>query len=115
MSDCTAVCNKGISMMQGDSWPLEIKITLGGEPLNTSTVEIVEISIDELTKTWPNGGVSYKPDKGVFTIWPTQEESFKMRGRKRVQARVKLKDSGSVIGLDFGTVDIKESLSKEVL
>ena len=114
MSDCTAVCNKGISMMQGDSWPLEIRIKFSGKPLDVSAVDTVEISIDELIKTWPKGGVNYDEKKGVFSIWPTQEESFKMRGRNRVQARVKFND-GSVIGLDFGAVDIKESLSKEVL
>lgn len=115
MAECNVNCSKSISMMQGDSWPLEIKIKFGGEPIDTSTVELVEISIDELVKKWPDGGVEYSEEKRVFAICPTQEESFNMRGQKRLQARVKLKESGAVVGIDFGTVEITESLSKEVL
>lgn len=108
-------CNSGITMMQGDSWPLEMRLLYNGQSLSPETVEVLELSVDGLTKSWPDGGVLYNEDKGVFAFWPTQEESFRLRGQVRAQARVKLKNAGPVIGFDFGTIQMIESQSKEVL
>ena len=114
MAECIAKCSKGVEMMQGDSWPLEIRLTFGGAALDISKVETVEVSVDSLVKTFPAGGVLYDENKGAFAFWPTQEESFKLSGPVKVQARVKFTD-GLVLGKDFGTINIVESMSKEVL
>ena len=91
MADCNAICRKGVSMMQGDSWPLKIRLTYGGQPLKTEDVAVVEVSVDDLIKTWPTGGVDYDSATGLFAFWPTQEESFNLRGQAKVQVRVKFK------------------------
>lgn len=112
MSDCAAACNKGLSMMQGDSWPLEFKINFGGAPIDVTTVEMVEFSLGELLKYYP-GEVVYSEEKTAFLVPISQEESFRLRGRCRAQARVKRQ--GVIAGIDFGVINIIESQSKEVL
>lgn len=115
MADCVVAPKKGLEMMQGDSWPLEFKLKLNGQVLSAETVEKVELSVDGLHKIWPNGGLEHNPETGAFAFWPTQEESFALRGQINVQARAKLKDRGMLIGFDLGTIQMINSQSKEVL
>lgn len=112
MSDAVHVCNPGITIMQGDSWPLEFRLLFNGLKAHEAGVEAVEFSVDKVIKRWP-GQVQYVEETGFFYMPFTQEETFRLRGQCRAQARVTIK--GSVIGIDLAPVQIIPSNSKEVL
>ena len=109
------MANEPIKMMQGDSWPLEFGLNFNGKALTPETVEKLEMTLDGLSKTWPEGGLGFNAEKGLFAFWLTQEESFKLLGQVKAQARAKLKENGLVIGFDLGSIQIVQSQSKEVL
>lgn len=114
MADCNVVLQKSPAMMQGDSWPLELSFVINGQLIPIDEIETVEASLDELIKKWPDGDLRYDSQKNKFAFWPSQQETFKLRGLKRLQARVKLKNDVTK-GFDFGVIEIAESNSKEVL
>lgn len=98
--------------MQGDSYSIKIKISQDGLPLTPEMVEEVEIAIGSYIKKYP-GEVSYLDESWLFPV--SQKESFAMMAVPQpCQLRVKLA-GGDVFGTDMGSIDVCDSLSKEVL
>lgn len=103
-------------MMQGDSYNLEVKIlNTDQEVVTPDGVSDVEITVGSLTKTYNRGEVTYDEvaEKWLFPL--TQEETFKFLPQK-VKAQVRVVwNSRDVEGASLGTVNVLESISKEVL
>lgn len=112
MSECCNL-NLNIRMMEGDSWPLRFGITVNGEPIEVQTVELIEFTVDELTKIYP-AEVNYSERYQAFIFPLTQAETQKFSGEVKAQGRVKF-SSGEVVGVDFGRIKVSRSLSKAVI
>ena len=102
------------TMMQGDSYGLSIEIlNEQGVVVTDQSVEDVEVTIGALRKTYSDGGVTFSNNKWVVPL--TQEETFKFPAA-RIKAQVRVRwPGGNVEGVDLGLVNVRESLSKEVL
>ena len=98
-------------MTQGDAYNLEISITNRGEALDVETVEQVEVTLLNLTRSYPEE-VTYSNGKFLFPV--TQTETFKLPPVCPMQVRVKFK-GGDVIGSPSRMVNVAASLSKAVL
>lgn len=92
----------------------EIKITVGGAPLEIDHVDGIEFSFGDLKKYYPGNDVKYDDDTGKFYVHLTQEETLKFGRSLAVQVRVKF-INGNVILTCKKTVSVEESLSKELL
>ena len=103
-------------MMQGDSYILPIEIlNADGSVVTADSVIDVEITIGFLRKTYKSATVSFDASLGKWLFPITQEESFQFpASRVKAQVRVRWK-SGGVEGASLGTINVAESLSKEVL
>lgn len=110
---CSLSINAGIAMMAGDSWPLRFEIKVNGEPIDVQDVELIEFTVDELTKTYP-AEVSYRNAERAFIFPLTQEETQCLSGEVKAQGRVKF-STGEVIGVDFGRIKVARALSKAVI
>lgn len=101
-------------MMAGDAYSLPIKINTADGVANASTFIDVEVCVGHVRKTLYDGDISFDAEQNVFLVPLTQEETFSLRGRAKINVRCKL-PGGNVIGVDLGTVDFAPSLSKEVI
>lgn len=113
MSECSCCAEPKMNMMEGDSWPLLFQINVDGEPININDVELIEFTVDGLSKNYP-GTVSYDETAKVFSFPLSQEETFKFRNQVTAQGRVKF-SSGEVAGVSFGKIYIDRSQSKAVI
>jgi hypothetical protein len=102
------------TMMQGDSYVLEIEILNEDDVAVTDAdVSDVEITIGHLSKTYKDGAVSYEDGKWIFPL--TQEETFKFPA-SAVPAQLRIVwPNGQVEGVNLGKHFVSESISKEVL
>ncbi len=103
-----------MSMMQGDSYPVKLKITaLDGTLITSEMCVCVEVTIGKIIRTWPDGGVHYQD--GYWYMPLTQKQTFSMASRPQaVQARVSFRD-GKVIGGKGEAVRLSASLSRAIL
>ena len=103
-------------MMQGDSYGISIEILKSdGAAVAPADVLDVEITIGLLQKTFSYGEVRYDDASGAWIFPVTQEETFKLPSvRAKAQVRVLWK-SGDVEGVALDSIDVRESISKEVL
>lgn len=103
-------------MMQGDSYGISIEILKSdGSAVAPADVRDVEITIGLLQKKFSDGEVRYYDDSGAWIFPVTQEETFKLPSvRSKAQVRVLWK-SGEVEGVALDSIDVRESISKEVL
>ena len=101
-------------MMQGDQYriPLSFKHE-DGTPVVAENVDDVEVFIGSVRKTLLNG-ISFDEKSGIFYVYLAQNETFRLSGDTRVQARL-LFTSGDVVGVNLGTVNFETSTSKVVL
>lgn len=109
--------NNTLSVMQGDQYGIPFEITdKDGNLLTDASVDDVEIVIGDMRKTLADGEITYSEADGAFLFPLTQKESFAMAERtQRVQVRVKIAGTDTVIGEDLGHVQITYAKSKEVL
>ena len=99
-------------MTQGDSYSIDITIENEGKPLDISEIELVEITLLNLTKTYPEE-VSFSD--GAFHFPLSQEETMRLVPPLcPMQVRVKF-TSGDVIGSEIQKIDVQRVLSKAVL
>lgn len=105
-----------VSMMQGDSYNLKVTILNKDKtPVTPDDVRDVEITVGSLSKTYANNEVTYNEGIEQWLFPLTQEETFKFApARVKAQVRIVMK-SGIVEGVPLGTVNVLESISKEVL
>lgn len=103
-------------MMQGDSYSLKVEILDKDKALVTpADVSDVEITVGSLRKTYANNEVTYNENLERWLFPLTQEETFRFApARVKAQVRVVWQD-GTVEGVSLGTINILESISKEVL
>lgn len=103
-------------MMQGDSYSLKVNILKKDKTLVLpADVSDVEITVGSLRKTYAKNEVIYNEGLERWLFPLTQEETFKFTpARVKAQVRVVLKD-GTVEGIPLGTINVLESISKEVL
>lgn len=104
-----------LKIMQGDQYAIVFTGSQDGKPLDMTTIDEIEFTVDRLRKTYP-GDVTQDAD-GNFLFPLTQEETFAIqRSSQHVQIRVKFKgDPPVVVGVDVGRISVDESISKEVL
>lgn len=103
-----------VRMMQGDSYPVKLKIAaLDGTVITSEMCVCVEVTLGKIIRTWPDGGVQYQ---GGYWYMPlTQKQTFSMASSpQEVQARVSFRD-GKVIGGNGEAVRLDASLSRAIL
>lgn len=98
-------------MVRGDAYNIEIEIRNGDAALTADDVELVEITIHDLVKTYP-GKVAFSDGKFLFPI--SQEETFRLPYNCLAQIRVKF-PGGDVIGSEIQQIDVRNALSRAVL
>jgi hypothetical protein len=100
-------------MMQGDQYfiPLSLK-TVDGAYLTADDMKDLEFSIGEVTKMLSKGEVI--SDGNTFFVKLNQEDTFQLKGKVRMQARLLFEDN-TVVGVNLGENMVDVSLSKEVL
>ena len=103
-------------MMQGDSYSLKVEILNSDKSVVTpADVTDVEITVGSLRKTYANNEVTYNEGLERWLFPLTQEETFRFTPAKvKAQVRVGWTD-GTVEGASLGTINVLESISKEVL
>lgn len=101
-------------MMTGDAYVLPIGITLAEGDVTASSFEDIEITVGGIRKTLKKRDITFDAETKDFLVSFTQEETFKLRGKREVQMRVKFAN-GDVQGLTIGELEHEESTSKEVL
>ncbi len=100
---------------QGDAYNLKIKVSNSNYKLNIDDVDVVEVFLGDMIKTYP-GVVTYDEEEDVFLFPLTQNESLMFKPGKTVtfDLRVKFK-SGEVTGIQPQKIDVVKSMSKAVL
>lgn len=112
-------------LQEGNTYLLEIPLTVDGDPIEIEEVQLVEFMFDNVRKIYGSyeengetktGDVTYDGDEHKFNVPLTQEETFSLMGEAIIeyQARVKFND-GSVNGTVIQEGFVQRSLSKEVL
>ena len=101
-------------MMAGDACDLPIKIITSVGEATASSFTDVEVHVGHVRKSLYNGEIAFDTEKGIFLVPLTQEETFSLRGRQKINVRCKF-PGGNVIGADLGTVVFEPTLSKEVI
>jgi hypothetical protein len=101
-------------MMQGDSYSIGFTVLNNARvPVTPEDIDDVEITIGHLRKTYRNAQVAFYDDKWMFPL--TQKESFGYFPKStRANIRIRWKN-GVVEGKEIHGVNVRESLSKEVL
>lgn len=103
-----------MDIRQGDAYTWEVTLTDENEtPLTPDNVSKVEISIGNLTKTFP-GEVEYDAENGLFRMFITETDSHSMRGILPTLVRV-LFPTGYVSSATFGYVYAVASVSDTIL
>ena len=101
-------------MMQGDQYKLPIELKhADGTSVSFEEIKDLEVFVGNTRKTLGNG-ISYVLPEGVFEVSLTQEETFRMIGQTKVQARVVFR-SGDVVGVNLGSINFEQATSKVVL
>jgi len=102
-------------MMKGDAYSLPIAIETSDGTASRETFEEIEVSIGHnIRKTLSSGEIGFDSERNLFLVPLTQEETFALKGRTKVNVRCKYV-GGNVIGADLGVLEFLPSLSKEVI
>ena len=117
MENC--MCSFGapkVSICQGDQYLIKIHLVdTTDTTIPPTAVEIIEITVGNTTKRYPDGDITYDNESERWLYPLTQEETFALRAMPRkAQLRAKTVD-GNVYNANLGTINVDESLSKEVL
>lgn len=104
------------AIMQGDQYTLIFTGTAEGQPLDMTQIDRIEFCVGRLRKCWPEEvGMD---EAGNFLFPLSQQETLGIAEEaQHVQIRVKFKGAGTptVIGVDAGEIQVKNSISKVVL
>ena len=109
-----------VTIKKGDAYPLPVVVKLNGQVIDDGTlyaVEIVELSLQDLTKEWKadgSGEVTF--ENGAFFFPLSQEETFNLRaGKIKLDVRVKTID-GWVQGVsNMSTIEVVPTISRKEL
>lgn len=102
-----------MKILQGDSFYIPFEITVDGvEQVTEDDIEKVEIAVGDLVKYYPEE-ISFMDGRFLFHL--SQEETFSMsEGPLEVQVRVKFA-TGNTVGQKVGPIDVRKSITSEVL
>ena len=104
-----------MNIMQGDQYTLPVSLTFeSGEVITPDSVSDIEFYIGNFRKTIDSGTVTFDEVSGEYLIKLYQVESFMLKGSVRIQARILFKN-GDVVGIDLGTYDVDDAISKVIL
>ena len=102
-------------MMRGDAYCLPIEIETDSGTATADSFTDVEVCIgNTIRKMLSSGEIIYDAERSVFLVPLTQEETFGLHVRTRVNIRCKY-SSGDVIGVDLGVIEFAPALSREVI
>ena len=102
-------------MMRGDSYCLPISIETDSGTATSGSFTDIEVCIgNTIRKLLSSGEVIYDSERLLFLVPLSQEETFELHGRARVNVRCKY-SGGDVIGVDLGVLEFAPSLSREVI
>lgn len=102
-------------MMQGDQYkiPIELKND-DGSIVTQKDLKNLEVFVGNTRKLLSKGEIEFEEINGLFYVFVSQKETFRLSGDVKVQARLLLL-SGDVVGVNLGTVNFEESTSRVVL
>ena len=102
-------------IMQGDSYPIFLKISYKNEKLDLDRVDVIQICIGNIVKYWNfdgSGEITYDNENDRFLFEISQKESLEMSGSQEVQVRIKFIDE-KVVGKIYGSISLQYSNNKE--
>lgn len=109
-----------VTIKKGDAYPLPVVVKLNGQVIDDGTlyaVEIVELSLQDLTKEWKadgSGEVTY--ENGVFYFPLSQQETFNLRaGKIKLDVRVKTIDRWVQGMSNMSTIEVVPTISRKEL
>lgn len=102
-------------MMKGDAYRIPINIENAEGAATPESFADVEVCIGRsVRKTLSAGEITYDTERALFLVPLTQEETFALGMRSRINIRCKYA-GGDVVGIDLGILEFEPSLSREVL
>lgn len=102
-------------MMKGDAYRIPISIETADGAATPESFADVEVCIGRsVRKTLSASEITYDTERALFLVPITQEETFALGDRAKVNIRCKY-HSGDVVGVDLGILEFIPSLSREVL
>jgi hypothetical protein len=102
-------------MMKGDAYRIPINIETAEGAATPESFADVEVCIGRsVRKTLSAGEITYDTERALFLVPLTQEETFALGMRSRINIRCKYA-GGNVVGIDLGILEFEPSLSREVL
>lgn len=108
-----------ITIKQGDSYPIFMKLTVNGSVLSSDLVDDLEIYVGEdLRLSYADGDAKFDESSNRWYIWPTQEQTFALEeGIHKVDIRPKFKNPNiNVKGFTLeDKIKVKAATSREVL
>lgn len=107
-----------LTITQGDTETLPIRLHIRGQPVTASDVKKVELAIEsedvQLLKTYPDEA-EYDTENNAFRFNLSQEDTFSLNvGKGTYQVRIHFNDD-AVKSIDQLTMKVKPSISKVVL
>lgn len=106
-------CNCNPEIHNGDSYNIQLTVTVNDKPIQLPFVELIEFNIGGIIKKWP---LEVQHDQGldVFLFPLSQEESFQLEPISLYQARIKY-NNGDVYASPVYRIEIKKVISQDVL
>ena len=102
-------------MMKGDAYRIPINIETAEGAATPESFADVEVCIGRsVRKTLSAGEITYDTERALFLVPLTQEETFALGMRSRINIRCKYA-GGDVVGIDLGILEFEPSLSREVI
>ena len=102
-------------MMKGDAYRIPINIETAEGAATPESFADVEVCIGRsVRKTLSAGEITYDTERALFLVPLTQEETFALGMRSRINIRCKYA-GGDIVGIDLGILEFEPSLSREVL
>ena len=102
-------------MMKGDSYSLPIRIDTDSGVATAESFADVEVCIgNSIRKTLACDEIKYDVEDSLFLVPLSQEETFGLPKRVRVNVRCTY-GNGNVVGVDLGVIEVAPTLSREVL
>jgi hypothetical protein len=107
-----------LTITQGDTETLPIRLHIRGQPVTASDVKKVELAIEsedvQLLKTYPDEA-EYASDNSAFLFKLSQQDTFSLNvGKGTYQVRIHFNDD-KVKSIDQLPMKVKPSISKVVL
>ncbi len=100
--------------MTGDAYILPLEISFESGKATLADFLEIEVTVGSVRKTLSSGDITYDEESGDFDVRFTQEDTFKLKGKRDVDVRLMLVNE-DVIGVKAGNLEHIESQSKQVI